>query len=145
MTPAVARLVLRRAGPADRAACARIYLAGRRAAFHWLPPESFRLADYTDSVRGEVVWVATLRGAVVGFASVFEPAGFVHNLFVESRWQGRGIGTRLLERALRRLPRPVRLKCVAANAPACAFYEGRGWTPESRGDGDMGPYILYRK
>ena len=145
MTSAPARLVLRRAGPGDRAACARIYLAGRRAAFHWLPPESFRLADYADSVRGEVVWVAALRGAVVGFASVFEPASFVHNLFVDSRWQGRGIGTRLLERALRRLPRPVRLKCVAANAPACAFYQRRGWTADGRGDGDMGPYILYRK
>src|SRR5512135_526975 len=116
-------VIIRRATARDTPRCAAIYLVARRNTFSWVPPEIFTLDDYEASVHDEEVWVAEVGGTVVGFVSFYRPDSFMHNLFVVPEWQHRGIGGLLLEQAVRRMTRPARLKCVAANRQACAFYE----------------------
>lgn len=138
-------LTVRAVRESDSGPLAQIYLAARRQAFHWVPPDRFTLADYEESVLEEEVWVASGPAArPLGFVSVYLPEAFIHNLFVAPEHQGRGIGGILIDHVTARLDRPVRLKCLSKNLPARAFYERRGWTIEEEGDGYLGAYILYR-
>lgn len=141
----VADVIIRPARAGDLPHCAEIFLAGRRTIFPWIPPERFHLGDFEVSTAGEEVWVAELDGRVVGFASIFIPGSFVHNLFVEPSLQRQGIGRQLLDRALERLPSPVKLKCCTANTPARTFYLKTGWVEDGTGTDDFGPYVVYRK
>ena len=138
-------IMVRLAGSGDELRCAEIFLASRRAAFHWQPADPFDLDDYRRSVEDEEVWVAEIGNLVVGFASIYRPDNFVHNLFVDPRWQHRGVGTILLERACSHLFRPARLKCLAANQGARAFYERNGWVAASATLPVDDPYVLYQK
>ncbi len=134
-------LTVRLATEKDHAPCARIFLAARQATFHWQPPESFRLADYDDTVRDDEVWVAEIDVAVVGFASIDLASSFIHDLFVDPSRQRRGVGTRLLER----VNGAARLLCLAANGPALTFYRRNGWAEEARGKHERGPFVVFRK
>ena len=138
-------ITVRLAKADDGQRCAEIYLASRRAAFHWQPAGSFVLEDYQRAIEDEEVWVAEIDGVAVGFASIYRPENFVHNLFVDPRWQHRGIGTVLLERACAHLFRPARLKCLAANQGARAFYERNGWVMDSTTLSADEPYVIYLK
>ena len=120
-------------------------MASRRAAFHWQPAAPFDLDDYRRSVEDEEVWVAEIGDLVVGIASIYPPASFIQNLFVDPDWQHHGIGTALLDRACAHLPRPARLRCLAANRNARAFYERNGWVVEAPPAPPEDPFILYRK
>jgi hypothetical protein len=51
----------------------------------------------------------------------------------------------LLERARAHLSRPARLRCLAANQSARAFYERNGWVVEAPPLPPENPFILYRK
>lgn len=136
---------MRPAAGADRAACARIYLETRRACFFWLDGAALRLGEFDASVAGETLWVAERNGAVAGFASVWEPETFLHNLFVAPAAQGRGLGGALLSRVEAAAGgRTLRLKCDAANGHAMAFYRRRGWRIEERGVQDGRGYLLMR-
>ena len=55
--------------------------------------------------------------------------GGVDRLYVGVAWQGRGIGTALLDEARRRSPERVRLFTHQQNVGACRFYERRGFVP----------------
>jgi GNAT superfamily N-acetyltransferase len=138
-------IMVRLARAGDDLRCAEIFLASRRAAFHWQPAAPFDLEDYRRSVEDEEVWVAEMGGLVVGFASIYHPAGFIQNLFVDPDWQHHGVGTLLLERACAHLSRPARLRCLAANQSARAFYERNGWVIEAPPIPPEDPFILYRK
>ena len=46
----------------DGQRCAEIFLASRRAAFHWQPAGSFVLEDYQRAIEDEEVWVAEIDG-----------------------------------------------------------------------------------
>ncbi|UEM22138.1 GNAT family N-acetyltransferase [Skermanella mucosa] len=138
-------IAVRLANGMDGQRCAEIFLASRRSAFHWQPAGSFVLEDYHRAIEDEEVWVAEIDGVVVGFASIYRPDNFVHNLFVDPRWQHRGVGTVLLERACSHLFRPARLKCLASNQGARAFYERNGWIVASATVSTDEPYILYQK
>ena len=138
-------IMVRLARAGDDLRCAEIFLASRRAAFHWQPAAPFNLEDYRRSVEDEEVWVAEMGGLIVGFASIYHPAGFIQNLFVDPDWQHHGVGTLLLERACAHLSRPARLRCLAANQSARAFYERNGWVIEAPPIPPEDPFILYRK
>ncbi len=141
------RVSIRFARTGDGLRCAEIFLHGRRRAFPWQPEERFRLDDYYDCVEEDEVLVAELDGTVVGFVSIDTPDRFIHTLFIDPVWRGRGIGTALLREALLLLEGSAHLACAARNAAARAFYEHNGWTPvpNPRPDGEPDPLVVYRK
>lgn len=126
-------LILRPARESDDRRCAEIFLCARIAAFGG--GASFELEDYWRAVEGDEVWVAETGGEIVGFISACRSENQIHNLFVDPRWQHRGIGTRLLAGMRARLQGTARLLCRAGNGAARAFYERNGWVPELGGDG----------
>jgi GNAT superfamily N-acetyltransferase len=140
-----AAISVRPARATDDRRCAEIFLASRRAAFHWQPTATFDLDDYRRSVEDEEVWVAEKDGLVVGFASIYHPSSLVQNLFVDPGWQHHGVGTLLLERACAHLPRPARLRCLASNQGARAFYERNGWVMDALPRSPEDSFVLYRK
>jgi GNAT superfamily N-acetyltransferase len=138
-------IMVRLAGSGDELRCAEIFLASRLAAFHWQPAAPFDLDDYRRSVEDEEVWVAEKDGLVVGFASIYHPSSLVQNLFVDPGWQHHGVGTLLLERACAHLSRPARLRCLASNQGARAFYERNGWVMDALPRSPEDSFVLYRK
>jgi len=138
---------IRLARVGDGPRCAEIFLNGRRKAFPWQPEDRFGLDDYYDCVDGEEVLVAEVDGGVVGFISIDAPERFIHNLFIDPAWRGRGIGSALLREALMLLQGSAHLACAARNAAARAFYEHNGWipVPSVRPGGETDPLVTYRK
>ncbi|MBO9616947.1 MAG: GNAT family N-acetyltransferase [Dyadobacter sp.] len=128
--------------PDHAQALREIYLEGRRHAFPWMPADSYGLGDFDLAVEGEKILVALHDQVVVGFVSWWEPDNFVHCLYVDPAFHGRGIGTRLLSECLDRIGRPAQLKCVAANNAAVQFYLQQKWTVASQGNCDEGTYLL---
>lgn len=141
------RINIRFATTADGPRCADIFLHGRRNAFSWQPQDRFGLDDYYDCVDGEEVLVAEAGGGVVGFVSVDAGERFIHTLFIDPLWRGRGIGSALLREALTLLRGSAELACASRNAAARAFYEHNGWTPvpDAGPEGDAAPLVVYRK
>lgn len=126
-------VILRPAGESDGRRCAEIFLSARVAAFGGRGRLPFELEDYWRAVDGDEVWVAEVAGRIVGFISACRQESQIRNLFVDPRWQNRGIGTRLLSGMRARLHGPARLLCCAGNGAARAFYERNGWVPDLPG------------
>lgn len=78
----------------------------------------------------------------VGFASVWMPEHFIHNLFVAPERTGVGWGSALLRHCLAHIGRPARLKCVQANTRALRFYRSHGWRIVGEGKAADEPYFL---
>jgi len=72
------------------------------------------------------VWLAVERNRIVGLLAV--TGGDLDQLYVDPPWQGRGIGTRLLDRAKELSPRGITLYTHQRNERARAFYERRGFS-----------------
>jgi pimeloyl-ACP methyl ester carboxylesterase/ribosomal protein S18 acetylase RimI-like enzyme len=127
---------LRRAGSADSAQVADVYLAAFHATY------TFPLAHTDDQVRAwirdEVVstnetWVAVEGPAIVGLMVLADD--LLDQLYVRpDRWR-RGIGSRLVELAKERRPDGLDLYTFQENAPARAFYERHGFGAVWFGDG----------
>ncbi len=137
-------LVIRRAGPADAAAIARVYVDSWRESYQEHLPASY-LANLsyaafehhwrrTFAARG---WgfVATVDGEIVGIASGGRArrqqlaGGEIYVLYVLARHQGRGIGRSLFDACHFELARrglAGTLVWVLASNPARAFYEHLG-------------------
>jgi GNAT superfamily N-acetyltransferase len=129
----------------DREALRHVYLESRRGTFTWLESSTLSLSDFDRDTAGEKIWVAVDCDLVVGFVSVDEKENFVHNLFVSTKWLGRGVGSQLLEISLASLGRPARLKCVAANTKALSFYHGKGWYKVCEGVSEDGLYYVLER
>ncbi|WP_114367094.1 GNAT family N-acetyltransferase [Bremerella cremea] len=112
----------------------------------WLPESSKQATDFAAVSQGEQVFVAETRsGEIAGLISVWEPESFVHTLYVVPNHQRKGVGSMLLDSLEDWLPRPWRLKCVAANRQAVSFYQGRGWKLIETSTSQDGPYFLLEK
>ncbi|WDI41799.1 GNAT family N-acetyltransferase [Bremerella sp. P1] len=95
------------------------------------------------ATNGERVYVAVSQeGYLVGTLTVWQPEAFIHFLFVDSQYQGQGIGTQLLESLAPWLPFPWKLKCLATNHRALEFYRRRGWKKLETGLDAQGTYFL---
>jgi len=74
-------------------------------------------------------------------------SSWIDHFYVLPEWVGRGIGTRLLERARSTLPPPLRLYTFQCNERARYFYERRGFQAIAFGGGsgneEKCPDILY--
>lgn len=138
-------LIIRPARAADRSALARLYLASRRHAFHWLPADACALADFEAATAGEEILVAERDGELLGFASVWLPDSFLHHLFVAPGHLRQGVGRALLD-ACATLPGGcTTLKCLVRNTAALRFYAAQGWRAEAEGGAGDDAWLLLRK
>jgi GNAT superfamily N-acetyltransferase len=127
---------LRRAGPADAAAIARVHLAAFKATY------AFGLAHSDEEVHRWVrdtllptteTWVAEVDGDVVAFLSLGD--GWIEQLYVAPGHTGRGIGSRLVALAKERQPAGLQLWTFQVNVGARRFYERHGFTAVEMTDG----------
>ena len=147
------RLDLRAATAGDADAVADVYLRARKELVACAPlahsDEAVRLWVGEHLVPAGRTTVAVAEGRVIGFLTVSSEAGvgWIDQLYLHPGWVGRGIGTRLLEYARRRVPGPLRLYTFQGNERARRFYESRGFTAIAFGDGSLNeekcPDILY--
>jgi len=138
----MSELVIREATPEDLPALRQLFLDSRQAAFLWLAPADFALADFDTATQGELVLVAQRADRLLGFVSCWLPDNFVHNLFLAPDARRSGLGTVLLKAALARLGRPARLKCQVQNTAALSFYRAGGWTEVASGMSPEGEYLV---
>jgi GNAT superfamily N-acetyltransferase len=140
-----AGLTIRRALPADHAACAGVFLAAYRQAFPTHPDDYYVPARYYESIGGEEQWVAVSGGKIVAVLSIYWPENFVHSLYVLPAEQGCGIGAALLDAVCREARGNCELKCDQANRRAIAFYRRRGWREVGEGMAETGPWLRLRR
>lgn len=127
---------------ADRPFLRTLFLAARRANWHWLDGSRWQLEDFDSVILGETVLVAEEEGHRVGFAGLLENDNFLHSLYIDPDWQGQGIGSALLADVQARFTSTGALKCLLKNEAAQAFYQKHGWQPVAQGESEQGEYLL---
>lgn len=126
----------------DRPFLRTLYLHARRQSWRWLDGSDWQLEDFDAATWDETIWVADDDGHRAGFASVYANDNFLHNLFVDPDWQGRGVGSALLQKVQAEFTSTGSLKCLAQNERALAFYQRHGWHVEAEGESPEGKYLL---
>lgn len=137
-------VTFRRAEVGDGAAVAAVFGAAR-SEMAYLParhtPDEDR-AFFTDRVVGSrshdvtvAVAVAEVSGGaeMVGFCAAH--AGWIEHLYVTPAWQGGGIGSALLARAMSENPGGLSLWVFEQNERAAALYARAGFAVVERTDG----------
>ncbi|MGG0656976.1 GNAT family N-acetyltransferase [Rummeliibacillus pycnus] len=104
-----------------------VYLQSRRKNFFWENTEEMFLEDFDENTVGEYIVVVEENNHILGFASLYLPDNFIHNLFVHPDFMGKGVGGQLLNASIEKMNRPLKLKCVSKNHKAMMFYERNGW------------------
>lgn len=118
---------IRVASELDYPALRRIYLESRRKSFYWADIEEMTLEDFDKHTVGEYIILAEEDAKILGFASLYLPDNFIHNLFVRPDFSGKGVGGQLINASIEKMNKPIRLKCVSENQKAMKFYENNGW------------------
>lgn len=139
------RILVREFEEADRQALRDLYVASRNATFTWAPAGSHQASDFDLHTEGERILVAVRGSKVLGFASIWEPDSFVHNLFVHPMALRKGVGQALLTSCARYFTKTPTLKCLQANVNAMQFYKAQGWFAIREDVGPEGPYVLMAK
>ncbi|MBN9340203.1 MAG: GNAT family N-acetyltransferase [Comamonadaceae bacterium] len=145
------RYVIREHQAVDLQALRKLFVESRDAAFPWVSAGRHQEVDFDVTTAGELVLVAfasnvEVNAVPLGFASIWEPDGFLHNLFVHPSAQRRGVGSALLAACAPYFGHHTpTLKCLRANESATRFYLTRGWRLQSEGEGPEGPFLLMRK
>jgi len=127
---------------ADRPFLRTLYLASRKAAWHWIDPDSLALEDFDQATLNEHIIVAEENGHRLGFASIFTAENFLHNLFVAPDIQGQGVGSALLHAAEQTFTSTGSLKCLVNSEKSVKFYQRHDWKIIATGDSPQGEYYL---
>jgi GNAT superfamily N-acetyltransferase len=127
---------------ADRPFLRTLFLASRKANWHWLDGSDWALEDFDRVTLGERILVAEDNGHRLGFAAVLPNDNFLHSLFIDPDWQGKRVGSLLLTAVQAAFTSTGALKCMKANHHAVAFYQRHGWTMISDGESEHGEYWL---
>ncbi len=135
-------LIIRPYCEADRPFLRTLYLASRRANWHWLTGDDWQLEDFDPLILGEEVWVAMAGEQRAGFAACSPVNNFLHSLFVSPQCQGTGVGSALLQTIQQRFTSTGSLKCMEKNHAARRFYLRHGWQTIAGGRTEEGNYIL---
>jgi len=120
-------LNIRAASELDYPELRYIYLESRRKSFHWADSDEMALEDFDKDTIEEYILLAEENGQIIGFASLYLPDNFIHNLFIHPDYSGKGAGRQLLQASIEKMNKPIRLKCVSENHKAMKFYEKNGW------------------
>jgi 8-oxo-dGTP pyrophosphatase MutT (NUDIX family)/GNAT superfamily N-acetyltransferase len=133
--------VIRPAHVADAPGCARVY---RRSKAFAMPevPEPHTEEDVARWV-GDVaiptmdVWVADVDGVFVGQMMLdgSSGTGWLHHLYVDPSWMGKGLGDQFMALARQRHPSGLQLWAFQSNASARRFYERHGFVAVELTDG----------
>ncbi|SIO33420.1 Ribosomal protein S18 acetylase RimI [Carnobacterium alterfunditum] len=118
---------IRIASELDYPALRSLYLESRRKSFHWADREEMNLEDFDRHTVGEFIILAEEDGKILGFSSLNLPDNFIHNLFVHPDFSGKGIGSQLVNASIKKMDKPIELKCVSKNQKDMEFYENNGW------------------
>ncbi|KIA98658.1 GCN5 family acetyltransferase [Flavobacterium sp. KMS] len=121
----------------------KIFLEERQTTFSWIDSATFHLYDFDTETEGEYILVAILDDITIGFISIWLPDNFIHHLYVDKKYHGKGIGTQLLKAALRKTNFPVTLKCLENNIQAVNFYKRKGFIEKGKGESKQGTFILF--
>ncbi|MFC3206708.1 GNAT family N-acetyltransferase [Aquamicrobium soli] len=125
-------IALRRAAAPDAAAIAQVL----RRSLDSLQEQPCRSAEEDLAFVREAVLahrtvtVAQASGSIVGFIATH--GAWIDLLYVDPKWTGRGIGSRLLAAA--NLPQ-AKLYCFRSNRRACRFYERHGFRAQAHSGG----------
>jgi len=146
-------VTLRSATQTDATGIADILLASRAAFLPYAPsphPEHSVRAWVRDVLLPlEDVTVASVADQVVGVMAMHraDEITWITQLYLHPSFVARGIGSRLLARALATAPRPIRLYTFQENSGARRFYERNGFSPVQFTDGGTNeercPDVLY--
>lgn len=143
---------LRPARAGDAPAVAQLLIDTRRQFMPYAPSphpdDELRAWVAAELVPSGGVTVATADHEVVAAMALDAGGGgWIHQMAVDPRWVGRGIGAVLLRHALESLPRPVRLYTFQANTGARRFYERHGFVAirftDGRANEEQCPDVLY--
>ncbi|MCR8642027.1 GNAT family N-acetyltransferase [Paenibacillus sp. N1-5-1-14] len=118
---------IREANELDYPELRKIYLESRRKSFHWANVNEMTFEDFDRDTIEEYIILVEDNSHILGFASLYLPDNFIHNLFVHPDFNGKGVGTQLVNYSIEKMSKPVRLKCVSENHSALIFYEKNGW------------------
>jgi len=124
--------MLRRARPEDADELAVILRTAMHGAMPSLPelhtPDEDRRFLRDAVLPNQEVWVAEVDGRPVGFAALGsrDGADYLQHIYVAPEFQGRGLGTELIERAKTRRAAGFRLWVFQKNNGARRFYEKHG-------------------
>lgn len=147
------QVTLRAAVAADGQRVAQILIDVRFAFMPYAPLVHSReeVRSWVDAVlisSGGTV-IAELKGSLIGVMATEQApsCSWITQMAVDPGHVGRGIGSILLDHALRVLPRPIRLYTFQENAGARRFYERRGFRPialtNGRANEERCPDVLY--
>jgi ribosomal protein S18 acetylase RimI-like enzyme len=126
--------------PSDPPACAGVFARSWAHAFAHIP-RAIDSAAFQSETKGEEIFIAEQEGALIGFASFYRPHNFLHHLYVDPHFHGRGAG-RALAAAIRAAASDrITLKCALSNAAALAFYARLGFTEGDGGADQNGPWV----
>ena len=145
----IGEITLARLGLEDMDGAARVHRAAFDERLPWLSGRHTSRED-RDFFRTHVfnlceVWGASGPEGLAGIVAFRD--GWVDQLYVLPRTQGRGVGTKLLWVAKAAFPR-LSLWTFQRNTGARRFYEGRGFVATEQTDGtgneEKEPDVLYR-
>jgi ribosomal protein S18 acetylase RimI-like enzyme len=133
-------ILVRRASVRDYVTCAAIFARGWAHAFPQLPREITR-ATFDAETEDEMILVAEDNRALLGWAGFYREDNFLHHLYVDPPFHGRGAGRALVDAVRAAAMAPISLKCSLSNAPARAFYARLGFTEGERGEDQYGAWV----
>ena len=115
----------------DTDAVVRVWLAAGHRAYTYIDTwQRFTLAQATEVFRTVIassceVWVATVDDTVAGYLAL--RGSYLDRLYIDPDHQRQGVGTALLEHAMRLSPDGLELHTHQKNAEARAFYHKHGF------------------
>jgi GNAT superfamily N-acetyltransferase len=130
-------MLIRQAAPDDSDRCAEIHRTAM-AVMPYVPKGLHTAEDVRAWMRDVVfarqrVWVAEIEGRVVGYAAL--GGGFLNSLYVAHGYQGRGVGSALLQQVKTAAPEGFSLWTFQPNLGAIRFYERHGFRTGRETDG----------
>lgn len=138
-------IIIRPSVAEDIDALKKLFLDARLSTFTWAEPGAFRLEDFEQETYGEKILVAVTEDTIGGFISLWEYDHFIHHLYIRNDLQGKGIGSALLDAAVRTVGYPLRLKCLERNTKALSFYQKKGFVAKGKGMAELGVYFRLEK